>query len=93
MLTRRFDEAVAEALKAQNLDPVSTFIALTVGIVFGMSGDYSRAIEEFEAGLRLNPDYYLLHSWLGQIYFANGQYAEALAAHQRAMELSRRPRG
>jgi len=87
---KRFDEGVAEALKAQSLDPVSSFIAFAVGLAFGISGDFPRAIEEFQAGIRLNPDYYLLHSWLGQICFANGQYADAIIAHEKAMEISRR---
>jgi len=87
---KRFDESAAEALKAQSLDPVSSFIAFAVGLVFGISGDFSRAIEEFQAGIRLNPDYHLLHSWLGQICFVNGQYADAIIAHEKAMEISQR---
>jgi non-specific serine/threonine protein kinase len=86
----RFDEGVTEALKAQSLDPVSSFIAFVVGFAFGISGDFPRAIEEFEAGIRLNPDFYILHSWLGQTFFANGQYADAIVAHEKALELSQR---
>jgi len=86
----RFDEGVAEALKAQSLDPVSSFIAFVVGSAFGISGDFRRAIEEFQAGIRLNPDFYILHSWLGQTFFANGQYADAIVANEKALELSQR---
>jgi len=89
-LTKRFDESVTEALKAQSLDPVSSFTALMVGVVFTVSGDFARAIEEFQAGLRVNPDYYLLHSWLGHVYFVTGRYGDALVAHRKAMELSQR---
>jgi tetratricopeptide (TPR) repeat protein len=90
LLAERFDEGVAEALKAQSLDPVSSFISFVVGSAFGTSGNFRRAIEEFEAGIKLNPDYYILHSWLGQTLFANGQYADAIIAHERALELSQR---
>jgi len=86
----RFDEGVAEALKAQSLDPVSGFIAFAVGFAFGIAGDFPRAIEEFQAGIRLNPDYFILHSWLGQTCFANGQYADAVLSHEKAVEISQR---
>jgi tetratricopeptide (TPR) repeat protein len=86
----RYDEGVTEALKAQSLDPVSSLIAFVVGFAFGISGDFPRAIEEFEAGIRLNPDFYILHSWLGQTFFANGQYADAIIAHEKAVEISHR---
>ena len=40
-----------EALKAQSLDPVSSFIAFVVGSSFGMIGDFRRAVEELQAAL------------------------------------------
>ncbi len=90
LISERFDEGVTEALKAQSLDPVSSFIAFMAGFAFGMSGDFHRAIEVFEAGIRLNPDFYILHSWLGQTFFANGQYADAVVANEKAVEISQR---
>lgn len=88
--TERFDAGVAEALKAQSLDPVSSYIAFAVGSAFGISGDFSRAIEEFQAGIRMNPDFYILHWFLGMTYAANGQYEEAVAAYGKAVEISQR---
>ena len=90
LTAQRFDEAVAEALKAQSLDPASSFTAFAVGTAFGISGDFPRAIEEYQAGIRLNPDYYILHTWLGWTLFANGQYSEGIVAHEKALELSQR---
>lgn len=84
----RFDEGVAEALKAQSLDPVSSMSAFAVGSAFGISGDFHRAIEEFQAGISLNPDFYILHSWLGQTLYASGQFAKAIVADEKALELS-----
>jgi len=86
----RLQEAVSQALKAQCLDPVSSFIAFVVGLAFGITGDFPRAIEEFQAGLRLNPDFYILQAILGMTYFANGQHPEAIMAHTRAVDLSDR---
>jgi serine/threonine protein kinase len=86
----RYPEAVRAALKAQSLDPVSSFIAFVVGLAFAISGDYARAIDECHAGLRLNADFYILHSFLGMCYFANRMYAESILAHERAVSLSQR---
>jgi TolB-like protein/Tfp pilus assembly protein PilF len=86
----RPDEGVTEALKAQALDPVSSFTAFVVGFAFALSGDFHRAIDVFQAGIRLNPDYHVLHSWLGQTCFATGRYADAIVAHEKAVEISKR---
>jgi serine/threonine-protein kinase len=83
-------EAVKEALKAQSLDPVSSFLAFVVGLAFGNTGDFPRAIEELQSGLRLNGDFYILYNFLGLTYFANGEYEASVQAHQQAVNLSRR---
>jgi serine/threonine protein kinase/Flp pilus assembly protein TadD len=88
--TGRLDEGMAEALKAQSLDPFSSFIAFVVGVAFGLRRDFPRAIAEFQAGIRLNPDFFILHNWLGQTCIAAGRYADAIAAQEKAVEASRR---
>ncbi len=88
--TGRLREGVAEALKAQALDPTSSFIAFTVGFAFALNGDFQRAIDMFQAGIGLNPGYHILHSWLGQTCFATGRYADAIVAHEKAVEVSQR---
>ena len=88
--TGRLGEGVTEALKAQALDPTSSFTAFTVGFAFALSRDFQRAIDVFQAGIRLNPGYHILHSWLGQTCFATGRYADAIIAHEKAVEMSQR---
>ena len=81
---------MTEALKAQTLDPVSSYTAFEVGFAFALSRDFRRAIDVFQAGIRLNPDYHILHSWLGHTCFATGRYAEAIIAHEKAVGISQR---
>jgi len=81
---------VTEALKAQTLDPVSSCTAFEAGFAFALSRDFRRAIDVFQAGIRLNPDYHILHSWLGHTCFATGRYAEAIIAHEKAVGISQR---
>ena len=88
--TGRLGEGVTEALKAQALDPTSSFIAFSVGFAFALNRDFQRAIDVFQAGIRLNPGYHILYSWLGQTCFATGQYADAIIAHEKAVEVSQR---
>jgi tetratricopeptide (TPR) repeat protein len=88
--TGRVREGIAEALKAQSLDPVSSFIAFAVGLAFTVSGDLRRAIDEFQAGLRINPDFAILHEMFGRILFGNQRYEEARVAQDRAVTISHR---
>jgi TolB-like protein/Flp pilus assembly protein TadD len=88
----RTDEGVAEALKAQALDPASSFIAFAVGIAFGVRAQFARAIEELRAGIGVNPHFYIVQNALGIMYAANRQFPESIAAHEAAVEAAgRRP--
>jgi TolB-like protein/Tfp pilus assembly protein PilF len=86
----RIDEGVAEALRAQALDPASSFIAFAAGLAFILRADFPRAIEEFRAGLKANPNYFILQGFLGAIQTTNRQYPEAISTLQGAMETSNR---
>ena len=88
--TGRMGDGVTEALKAQALDPTSSFIAFTVGFALALNRDFQRAIDVFQAGIGLNPGYHILHSWLGQTCFATSRYADAIVAHEKAVEVSQR---
>jgi TolB-like protein/Tfp pilus assembly protein PilF len=88
--TGRVEEGVAEALRAQALDPASSFIAFAVGLAFAIRGDLARAIEEFRAGLAVNPHYFIVEGNLGLMLTANRQYAEAVPAFEAAIESSGR---
>jgi serine/threonine protein kinase/tetratricopeptide (TPR) repeat protein len=88
--TERFDEGLAEAKAALRLDPDNSFIAFAGGLGFLFAGQFEQAIDTVRAGIATNPGFYILHWLLGEACGADGQYDEALAALEKAVELSGR---
>jgi TolB-like protein/class 3 adenylate cyclase/Flp pilus assembly protein TadD len=86
--TGRFAEAMAEAKKSQQLDPVSPFIAALAGSTFFDAGHDEEAVELLNHALELNPDFWLAHHFLGQIFTKQKNYAEAIAQLNIAVEAS-----
>lgn len=75
----RFDEAVAEVKRAQELDPLSLIIGTDLGNVYYLSRQYDRAVEQLQKTLELDPDYPMAHLWLGLAYSAQGRHEAAIA--------------
>ncbi len=53
----RFDEALSESERARQLDPLSLIIAADYGAILYYSRQYDRAIEQFRAVLRKDPNF------------------------------------
>src|SRR6266581_13918 len=53
----RFDEALRESERARQLDPLSLIIAADYGAILYYSRQYDRAIEQFRAVLRKDPNF------------------------------------
>ena len=89
----RHEEAVAEARRAYELDPLSLPVNLNVGWVFYRARQQDRAIEQFRKTLELDQNFSPAHFFLGHAYEQKGMYEEALAEFQKAISLSgRNPR-
>jgi TolB-like protein/Flp pilus assembly protein TadD len=87
---KRHEEAISEAKRAQELDPLSGYINTRVGEAFAYAGHYDRAIEEYQAALTIHPDYYLAHAQLGNAYRAKAMFKETIAEKEKAVDLSER---
>jgi tetratricopeptide (TPR) repeat protein len=88
--TGRPAQGLAEALKALRLDPDSSFIVFATGLGLMFNKRFQPAIDALRAGIAANPGFYILHEFLGEAYAMNGQHEEAIAAMERAVELSGR---
>jgi len=86
----RNEEAIAEMEKARELDPFSLIIATELGCPYLYSKQYDRAIEYFSKGVEMDPDFPFAHFALAEGLDRKGRYKEALAAHDKAIELARR---
>jgi TolB-like protein/Tfp pilus assembly protein PilF len=86
--SKRHDEAIVEAKKAQELDPYSVYINTYTGFAFDYAGMFDEAIAEYQRTLGINPDYFLTHYHLGRAYSAKGMIRESIAEFEKAVDLS-----
>ena len=84
----RFDEALDEIRKAQQLDPLSLAINTGVGHVLYLSRRYDEAIEQYRRTLELDPNYLQARLWFGRPFLQKGMYQEAIKELEAAVELS-----
>lgn len=84
----RFDEALAEVRKAQELDPLSLFINTGVGHVLYLTRQYDKAIEQYRKAVELDPNFMATHVWFGRPYLEKGMYAEAISELETAVRLA-----
>ena len=87
-LLGRFDEAIVEMRKAENLDPLSLIINADLAELLGLAHSYDDSIRQSLKTIEMDPNFALAHNQLGQAYLQKGMYAEAVAELQRAVKLS-----
>jgi len=88
-LLGRFDEALAEMRKAENLDPLSLIINADLAELLGLAHSYDDSIRQSLKTIEMDPNFALAHNQLAQAYLQKHMYAEAVAELQKAVELSR----
>jgi DNA-binding winged helix-turn-helix (wHTH) protein/tetratricopeptide (TPR) repeat protein len=84
----RHAEAVAEAERALELDPLSLVISTDLGLILHFGRETRTAIEQFRRTLELDPQFAYAHFGLGHAWLQAGRLADAVAEHRRAAELS-----
>ncbi len=87
-LTEKHEEAIFEAKRAQELDPLSPLIISHVGLACIWGCQFDKAIDELKAGISLAPNFYLMFYYLGLAYRAKYMFEEALAEYEKAIPLS-----
>ena len=86
--TGRSEEAIAEALRAQVLDPLSGWTNVVVARAYYIDHQFDRAIEEYKIVLAMHPDDVMILIFLGMSYGAKSMYKEAIAVYEKTVELS-----
>ena len=79
----RINESIAEAQRAQGLDPLSPDIASEVANAYIIAGEYDQAIAQFQKALDLNPNIPVLRGMLGLAYAMKHMYPHALAEYDK----------
>ena len=89
----RVDESIAASNRARELDPFSLAISAQRGFLLENARRYGEAIEQLRAVIAMDPNNYQAYWILGHTYAANKQWEEAVAAAEKAVELSERGPG
>jgi len=84
----RTQEAVTEARKGVELDPLSPLHNLTLGWAYYYQRDYNHAIEQTNKTLEIDPNYPKAIALLGDIYAHFGNYKQAMEQWIKVEQLS-----
>src|SRR5262249_36081710 len=86
-----FDEAIAEAKRAVELDPLSLVINSDLGVDYFFARRYDEAITQLRKTLEMDPGYYYGYVNLGQALDLKGARDAAIAEYQKARALNDDP--
>jgi TolB-like protein/Tfp pilus assembly protein PilF len=87
MAMGRFDEAVAESKRANEIDPSSLSINVAVGTALYFSRQYAAAAEQFRKSIELDPVHTGPRIWLSRTYAQRNEFDLAIAEAQKALSL------
>ena len=84
----RLEEAIDELQAALESDPLSVIIRMWLAIMFYLDRQFDRAVEESRRIVAIEPANYVGYWLLGAYAAADGRFEEAIASHQKSIELS-----
>jgi eukaryotic-like serine/threonine-protein kinase len=84
----RFDEAIVQSRRAEELEPLSTLASTNVALVLYFARRPEEAILQFRKALELDRGYFTAHFWLGNTYAQRKMYPDAIRELRDALELS-----
>jgi len=84
----RLDEAMEELQLAQALDPVSSIISRDLAVTHYYKRDFELALEQCDHTIEQNPHFAAAYWTLGLVQDERKDFEEAIAAFQRAIQLS-----
>jgi serine/threonine-protein kinase len=87
LLTDHPTEALVEAQRAQELDPLSSFIEIGAAQMHYYSGQPEEAIRRLERPVQSRPDFFNGRYYLGVAYLRVQRYADAIRELERASQL------
>ncbi len=87
----RSKEAIAEILRAEDLDPLAPLIVSDVGWVYYTARDYARALAAGRKAVGIDPGFWYAHLTLGLGFEKVGRLDDAIASYERARKLDSGP--
>jgi DNA-binding winged helix-turn-helix (wHTH) protein/TolB-like protein len=87
----RFDEAIAEAKRTSELEPLSFTASSHLGWILYLAGRNDEAIEQCSRILSLDPNSFPARRYLGLAYEQKGMYSQAIDEFQKGVKISGSP--
>ena len=84
---QRPEEALAEILLAEQLDPLSPYVSANVILRYNFLRRFEDAVKQGQKALELNPDFWLTYEWLGGTYWQIGRHDEAIHLWEKQLTL------
>ena len=84
----RFNEAIQEAKRAQELDPTSLVMHANLGTAFYEARQYDQAIEQLQKTLEMDANFVPAYLYLGVAYLQKRMYDEAITSFQKGNQLA-----
>jgi tetratricopeptide (TPR) repeat protein len=84
----RNDEAAATIKRAQELDPLSSVIAVNISRMYQLQNNHDASIENSLKIIDLDPNFGPAYQYLALSYLKRGRNGEAVAAAEKAAELT-----
>ena len=88
---KRYDEALSEAKRALEIDPLSLFTKVTVGLFLFSKHQYDSAMTQVNEALNIDSNYVFAYRVLGNFCEWKGNFEEAIAQYQKAIALGDYP--
>jgi adenylate cyclase len=88
MSVGRFDEALAQNRRAQELDPLSLPINMTLGWILLTARKPDQSVDQLRKTLEMDPNFVLAHHRLGLAYEEQGKYDEAITEFRQVVNLT-----
>jgi len=87
----RRQQALVEAQKAYELDPLSPVVGANLAKKMEENGQYDKAIDQTKRTLDLEPNSAVTHAVLGMVYEDKKMYADAIREYKTALQLGGSP--
>jgi TolB-like protein/Flp pilus assembly protein TadD len=86
----RYEEAAVAIKRAQQLDPLSSVIAVNISRLYQLQNDHEASIQNSRRIIELDPNFEAAYEYLALSYLKQGKNADAIAAAEKAAELADR---
>jgi serine/threonine-protein kinase len=86
--TGRWEEAIAEGRRAQELDPLGVETNTALGVTYFWAGQIDRAIDQYRKTLELEPGSAEIHDLLADAYARKGMHEETIGELRQTLAFS-----